>query len=55
MVRAASGLKRILTKRLGKLQQVLQSDHETSESIVYLVEDEPKHPDHWENVMMVLG
>ena len=47
-MRAASGLKRILTKRLGKLQQVLQCDHETSESTVYLVEEESKHPDHGE-------
>ena len=48
MVRAPSGLKRILTKRLGKLQQVFQCDHETPESTVYLVEEESKHPDRWE-------
>ena len=49
MVKAASGLKKFLTSRLSKLNTILARDSGEPEQKVYLVEEEPKHPDSWEN------
>ena len=50
MVKAASGLKKFLTNRLSKLNTILARDKSDSEQKVYLVEEEPKHPDSWEDM-----
>ena len=50
MVKAASGLKQFLTNRLSKLNSILHRDRDDSGQKVYLVEEEPKHPDSWENM-----
>ena len=50
MVKAASGLKKFLTNRLSKLNTILHRDRDDSGQKVYLVEEEPKHPDSWEDM-----
>ena len=50
MVKAASGLKKFLTSRLSKLNTILARGSSEPEQKVYLVEEESKHPDSWEDM-----
>ena len=50
MVKAASGLKKFLINRLSKLNTIFHRDRDDSGQKVYLVEEEPKHPDSWEDM-----
>ena len=50
VVQAASGVKKFLVGRLSKLCSLLQKPNYSDAShSVYKVEDDPKHPDWWEN------
>ena len=53
VVKAASGVKKFLTNRLGKIKQIFQrdqADRNEKENEAYLVESDDKHPDKWEKV-----